>query len=102
MMSLIHYKHGREIFLMTRDKVAAELKEKFALALPSCGKSQVTDYILQELEGRQPAIKYVSISDIPAIQQLQQATDQQRLAGSYFARHDDEALMAVNTVVESR
>ena len=102
MVRFVDHQHGGEFLLMARNHVVAQHQQKLALVLARHVEPEVAGNILQELDGREPAIEYVGVGNIALIQQLQQAADEQRFAGTDFSGHDHESLVTSDAVVQRR
>jgi uncharacterized membrane protein len=86
MMRFVDHQHRGQFLFAARDHVTGQLQQQFALVLARGGQSEIAGDILQELERRQPSVEHVGVLDVIALlQQLQQAAQQQSLAGPHLS-----------------
>ncbi len=102
MVRFIDYQNCRQVFLAAGNDVMRNLQQKLTLVLAASRESQITDDVLQEFDGRQTAVKYVRVRDIPVLlQRLQQTAEQESLAGSNLSGQDDEAFAPTDAIEKS-
>src|SRR5215469_17716155 len=102
MMSFVNHQHRRLLLAVTLNQVIPKKQQKVALGPPRAGKAKIPGDVLQELDGRQNTVEYVGVGHAVAVEQLQEAADQQCLARADLSGKDDETFVLAYAVVKCR
>src|SRR5262249_51180785 len=100
MVSFIHNQDGGELSLVSAYKVGAEIQQQLALGFAFRWDTQVSSNIAQELLGSQTTIEDIRVSYALAIQQLEQAPNDQGLSCPNLTGHNNETFASLHAVVE--
>src|SRR6185312_2150812 len=76
--------------------------QKFALVLAGRLHSKIRRYELQELQRGEAAVKNVGVSNLVALEVVEQAAYQQGFPGANFSREHHETLALTDGVVQRR
>src|ERR1700693_2875982 len=80
-VGFVDHESCRQLLLVARNHIVGNLKQQLTFVLAGGGKSQIAGKVLQELDGRQTAVEYISVGDvIRLLQQLQEVMQQKSLA----------------------
>src|SRR6185369_8689705 len=100
MVSFIHDQDSRELSLVSAYKVAAEIQQQLALGFAFRWDTQVSSNIVQELLRSQSTIEDIRVSYALAIQQLEQAPNDQGLSCPHLPGHNNETFASLYAVVK--
>src|SRR5690348_6688407 len=78
------------------------MRQHLALGLARHRKTQVGEHVPQEIQNGEPRVKDVRKGNLIAVQGLEQAPHEQRLAGSNLSGHHNESLSSLHSIIQIR
>src|SRR5579863_1721702 len=102
MMGFVHDENCGQTLLMACDRVVAQLEKEIALVLARSRQSKIAGNILKKFCRTQKRIEDIGERDVRAIQDVEEAPDQDGLTSTYFSGENYKAFAPLDSVVQRR
>src|SRR4051794_40462277 len=102
MVRFVHHQNSSQAFLVATDSVAAQFEEEIALVLTRRGELEIAGNVLQELQWAEQGVEYIGKRNVRTIEDLQKATNQNRLARPHLSGENHKPFAALHSVIQRR